>query len=148
MNAQATITLRNAFAASGMIRAEHNALERHRRELLLAPLEEAVAAAWAAERWANGARPVDPELSARISAKLKAAHQRAAEANRAKREERKRKVLSLLAQGPMHRADMDGLVGLSGGALKVLLRDMVNEGMIDMNRAPGVGRNFIYEVAQ
>lgn len=148
MNAQANITLRNAFAASGMIRAEHNALERHRRELLLAPLEEAVAAAWAAERWANGARPVDPELSARISAKLKAAHQRAAEANRAKRQERKRAVAAILAQGPMQRADLEGLVDLSGGALKVLLRDMVDDGMITMNRAPGQRRNFVYEVAQ
>ena len=148
MNAQATITLRNAFAASGMIRAEHNALERHRRELLLAPLEEAVAAAWSAERWANGARPVDPELSARMSAIRKAAHDRAAEANRAKRQERKRAVAAILAQGPMQRADLEGLVDLSGGALKALLRDMVDDGMITMNRAPGAGRNFVYEVAQ
>lgn len=148
MNAIPSPALANAFTASGMIRAEHNDLERHRRELLIAPLEDQLLAAWSAEREGEGFRVYAREVDARISAIRKAAHEAAAERNREKRNERKRKVLALLAHGPMQRIEMEPSIGLSGGALKALLKDMVAEGMVLMHRAPGMGHQFVYEVAQ
>lgn len=147
MNAQASINLRNAFAASGMIRAEHNALERHRRELLLAPLEDALADAWRAECCAFGRKPVDPEFSARMAALSKHARDKAAAANRAKRRAKKDRIIGLLREAPMRAGDLEGLMHMSNTTIKLMLREMVNDEEIIITRIAGE-RGFVYEVAQ
>lgn len=145
MNAMPSPALASAFTCSGMIRAEHNDLERHRRELLIAPLEDQLLAAWAAERGVSRETRhnvvCDQTRSQQYNAGLISGHLAAMAAER-----RKNAVLSELAKGPKRRADLMKAAGLKDHALGNLLSRLRKEGRITMTRSQG--HVYIYEAAK
>ncbi len=138
--------LANAFRFGGIIHAGLDDLERHSRDMAMQSLEAQLAEAWREEVNPSKAGSVDDPTIAPTPRKPTYVPDNAV--TRAKRERRKRRIVEMLSHWPLSRSDFADAINLSRAALNVLLRDMCNEGLINMRPIPGRGRQFVYEVAQ
>jgi len=136
-------TLQNAFAASGYI---HGPLMRLQWSDRFAAMEQDLAAAWKAEAKPADSRPVDPRIFARAHAANLASRESAAAKARENRIKRTADIVALLSQGRKTRVEIEAMVNFRGGALKDLLRDLCNDGLIRVAETQGPMRRAVYEL--